>query len=210
MNKKLKFLAAAVPAAGLIAGLAACGSTHTVTKTVPGPTTTHISNSGGNQGSAAVPAPSSSAPVTPSSAPSGPLGTAFTVTATNDAGSPSSYDVTAISVDQQAQLTPYETVITPGDHTVAVEFVLTGNTGQSSDDANSDAVVIGTDGQDYDPSFNNVSDGTNFNSGDFEVSAGQTVRGWVTFELPPGVQAASVQWSPDTFSGTQPGTWSVG
>lgn len=41
MNKKLKYLAA-VPVAGLIAGLAACGSTHTVTKTitVPGPVVT--------------------------------------------------------------------------------------------------------------------------------------------------------------------------
>lgn len=39
MNKKLKCLAA-VPVAGLIAGLAACGTTHPVTKTVPGPSVT--------------------------------------------------------------------------------------------------------------------------------------------------------------------------
>lgn len=58
------------------------------------------------------------------------------------------------------------------------------------------AVAVGTDGQDYTPSFANITDGTNFNDGDFNVSAGQTVNGWVSFELPPGVTIASVQWTP--------------
>lgn len=35
----------------------------------------------------------------------------------------------------------------------------------------------------------------NFNSGEFEVSAGQTEKGWVAFELPPGV-TVQMQWAP--------------
>jgi hypothetical protein len=47
-----------------------------------------------------------------------------------------------------------------------------------------------------------VTAGTNFNSGEFDVSPGQTVTGWVSFELAPGATMASIQWSPGAGSQT--------
>jgi hypothetical protein len=43
--------------------------------------------------------------------------------------------------------------------------------------------------------YNSIADGTNFANGEFTVDPGQSIRGWVAFELPPGVSVASVQFS---------------
>ena len=94
-----------------------------------------------------------------------------------------------------------------GSRFVGVEFTISGVTGYSSDDANSDAVVIGSDGQTYQPDFDSISAGTTFNSGDLSVSPGQTVHGWVTFQLPDGMKPASVQWQADMFGSNPPATW---
>jgi hypothetical protein len=40
-----------------------------------------------------------------------------------------------------------------------------------------------------------VADGTNFDNGEFNLSAGQSVIGSVSFELPPSASVASVQWT---------------
>jgi hypothetical protein len=87
------------------------------------------------------------------------------------------------------------------------EFTIAGESGQTSDDANDDAVAVGTDGQDYTSSVESITDGANFNYGEFNVTAGQTVNGWVSFELPPGVSIASIEWAP---GGGQAATWTVG
>lgn len=116
------------------------------------------------------------------------------------------YDVTLDKVTQYATASQYENVQNPGDHFAAVQFTITGVTGTSSDDANSDASVIGSDGQEY--SFAAaVLTVPNFNSGLFNVSAGITVKGWVAFELPPGVTITQVQWSPGISTGA--GTWNA-
>jgi len=94
------------------------------------------------------------------------------------------------------------------DHVTAAEFSITGKTGQSSDDANSDAVAVGSDSHDYTSSADDVTAGTNFNSGEFNVTPGQTVTGWVSFELAPGATMASIQWSPGL--GGQTATWTLG
>jgi len=156
--------------------------------------------------------PATSAPAaTPTPTPSlttAPVGGTFTDTTTNNTtGATTTYNVTLDKVDQNAALGPYETLTNGNDHVTGAEFTIAGTSGQTSDDANSDAVAVGTDGQDYTFSANSITDGTNFNYGEFNVSAGQTVNGWVSFELPPGVSIASIQWAP---GGGQAATWTVG
>lgn len=181
----------AVPAIALAAGLglAACGTS--VTKAP-----------------AAAPANAATS-ASPSSAPlSGPVGTTYTATGPNGPnGQTTEYSVTLVQVEQQATLGQYETLTNGSDHVTAAEFTIKGITGQSSDDANSDAVAVGTDHQNYTPAMDDVTAGTNFNSGEFNVTPGQTVTGWVSFELAPGANMASVQWSPGI--GGQTATWNV-
>ncbi len=137
------------------------------------------------------------------------MGGTFSDTTTNNTtGATAVYNVTLDKVDQNAALGPYETPTNANGHMAGAEFTIVGQSGQTSDDAKDDAVAVGTDGQDYTSSVLAITDGTNFNYGDFNVAAGQTVNGWVSFELPPGVTIASVQWSPG-FSG-QAATWTVG
>jgi hypothetical protein len=194
---------AAVPAIALgAAGLAACSTTtvHRAVAAVPATTSAPAA--------AATSSPASSAPAT-SAPPSntGPIATTFTVTGTDNNGNASTYNVTAVRVDQHSSLLPYDSLTNPADHLAAVEFRITGVTGQSSDDANSDAQAFTGNTEQVSSAFNQTPDGGNWNSGEFTVAPGQTASGWVTFELPPGQTVASVQWAPG-FSG-QAGTWTV-
>ena len=161
---------------------------------------------------AATSPPSPAASSSPAPSPSlttGTIGSGFEVTGPNGpAGATTVYDVTLDQVDQHASLGQYETLTNGDDHVTGAEFTITGKTGQTTDDADSDAVAVGTDGQDYTASFDTITDGTNFNHGDFNVGPGQAVKGWVAFELPPGVSIASIQWSPGL--GGQTATWTVG
>jgi hypothetical protein len=195
-----------IPVAGLaIAGLslAACGTA--VAKT-PAPV---ASASSASSSVPAAPA-SSSPPSSPSSGPlSGPVGTSYQVTGANGPnGENTVYTVTLVQVEQQATLGQYGTLTDGSDHVTAAEFTITGKTGESSDDANSDAVAVGTNGQDNTSSFDTITAGTNFDSGEFDVTPGQSVTGWVSFELAPGTSIASVQWSPGI--GGQTATWTLG
>jgi hypothetical protein len=203
MNITKRPVALAIGTCGLLAAAGCAGAT--VTKTV-------TATSSGAAAPSSAAAAATSAPPAPPSSPSpvtsGPLGTAFTVTTQDDNGNNVSYTVTAETVDQHAGLGPYETLDNNADHMAAVKFTITGVTGQVSDDADSDAVAIGTDTTEYQPSFNDVTDGGNFNSGSFAVAPGETVSGWVAFEVPPGQTIASVQWSPNSFESSH-ATWTV-
>jgi hypothetical protein len=208
-------LAAALASAAIGGGIAACAPA-TVTKapaaqpqasTAPAPVTTDANGAtcpvtgltadGYCPGS--TPAPSDPA--------SGPLGTSFTVTTQDNAGSPVSYEVAAVKVDQRSALAPYDQLGNPADHLTAVKFTITGKAGQSGDDANIDASAISSDTTQVQTRYNDTPDGGNFASGSFTVAPGQTVSGWVTFELPPGQTVASVQWAPG-FDGSA-ATWTV-
>jgi hypothetical protein len=174
-------------AALTIAAVAACGTTSIAKTTAP-----------------SAPAPSPTSPP----ANTGPLGTAYKVTTTDDSGNPVSYSVTLVKVDQRAGLGAYQSLANPADHMVAARFTITGISGQVSDDSNNDANVIGSDTTEYESSYLSVTDGPNFNDGTFEVGPGQTVSGWVSFELPSGVTAASVDWQPGLEGGAA--TWTLG
>jgi Protein of unknown function (DUF2510) len=144
----------------------------------------------------------STASPTSSSPPTGSIGTTFTVTSSDG----SSYDVTLDQVNQHATLAPYETLNNQADHAAAAEFTITGESGQSSDDANSDANAIGSDQTEYQFAALSLTV-PNFNGGDFTIAPGQTEKGWVAFELPPGVTIAQVQWAPGI--GGQAATWQL-
>jgi len=68
------------------------------------------------------------------------------------------------------------------------------------DDANDDAELVGTDGRDYTPDFDAVSQCTNFDSGEYSIEPGEKVTGCVVFALPAGVAPAKLLWTPAGFS----------
>jgi hypothetical protein len=184
---------AALAAGASVIAVAACGPT--VSKTAALPSTFTPSPVASAPATSAPAAPATSAePVT-----TGPLGTTFTVTEDGASGA-TSYTVTAVKVDQHAALTSYESLQTAGDHMAAVRFTVKGVTGQDSDDANNNASITGADTTEYPASFLNVTDGPNFNGGTFRVSPGQTVSGWVAFEVPAGASGFS----------SQAATWKLG
>jgi hypothetical protein len=191
----------ATAAAGLVLAAAGCTGT-SVSRAASAPASAPPA--------ATTTAPAGNVPLNASSAPatSGPVGTAFTVTTQDDSGGAVVYDVTLDQVVQHAQLTSYETLASPGDHMAAARFTVKGVTGQATDDANNDAVAIGSDSTEYPFSDNGVASGPNFASGTWSAGPGETVSGWVAFELPAGVTVASVQWSPGSFSGSH-ATWTV-
>jgi hypothetical protein len=200
-NINKQHVALGIGACGLLAAAGCAGST--VTKIVTPPPTPAASSSPAE--AAAVPPPSPSAS---SSALTGPIGTTYTDSGQNDAGNNFVLNVTCTKVDQHAQFAnSYESLTNSGDHLVAVEFKLTETSGNDSDDVNGDASVIGTDGQQYTSEYDDVADGTNFDAGEFNLSAGQSVTGWVSFELPSGVSVASVQWTAGLDG--QAATWTV-
>ena len=120
-----------------------------------------------------------------------PLGATFTVTSYDGT---STYDVTLDKVTQHVKLGQYDTLNNDQDHAAAAEFSITGRSGSSRDDAFVNANAIGSDQTEYQssPITENL---PQFSYGEFRVAPGQTVKGWVTFELPPGVTVAQVQWA---------------
>jgi hypothetical protein len=133
----------------------------------------------------------------------GPIGTVYTDTdASGDV-----MNVTLTGVTDPATGADIYTTPDNGNRFVAAKFSLTGTSGTSSDDANSDAVVIGSDGQTYSPDYSDVRGCTNFNEGEYSVGPGHTSVGCVVFQIPNGVKVAQVQWG-GVYGGT-PATWDV-
>jgi hypothetical protein len=161
--------------------LAACGST--------------ISNS--NAGS-------TSGPTSTPNSLTGPIGTAFTDTdSTNDV-----MTVTLTAVQDPAVGSDQFDQPDAGNRFVAAKFTLVGKTGAFSDDANSDATLIGSDSQTYQPDFDNVNGCTNFNSGSFTVTPGETSIGCVVFQVPSAIKVKQIQWGSE-FSTGAPAVWTV-
>jgi hypothetical protein len=64
-----------------------------------------------------------------------------------------------------------------------------------NEDANTDAVLVGGNGQNYSADFGDIVGYTNFDSGAIRVAQGDTVTGSVAFQVPDGVTVSMVQWS---------------
>ena len=83
-----------------------------------------------------------------------------------------------------------------GKRFVGLVFRVKALTGSPKDeDANNDAVVVGSNGQKYSADFDGIAGYTNFDHGVIHVSQGETVTGSVTFQVPNGVQVSTVQWT---------------
>jgi hypothetical protein len=83
-----------------------------------------------------------------------------------------------------------------GKRFVAVDFSLHNISGSTiSDDADSDASVVGTDSQVYTADFSQVSECTNFNAGEFTLTPGESESGCVTFQLPTGVGIKRIEFT---------------
>lgn len=160
----------------------------------------------------ATPSPGASRTSTPEPAstptdtgnPSGALGDSFTIS-----GQGSSYSVRLVKVLQHAAPSDEFEAPGAGKHLAGAELVIKGISGHESDDADNDLTAQGSDGQTYQPSFNSIAAGTNFDSGQFRVSAGVHARGWVSFELPSGVRIAALMWVPESGLNDSVATWQL-
>lgn len=155
-------------------------------------------------------APARTAPAAaPATTPSNtdPVGTAYTVSGTGDNAGPMSHTVTLIKFLPNAQPDNSFDAAPAGSRMVGAEFKITGVTGISTDDANSNAVVSGSNQEEYQPAFSGLAAGTNFNYGTFNVTVGQTQVGRVAFQIPTTVSTVTVRWAPE-LSGAS-ATWTV-
>lgn len=96
----------------------------------------------------------------------------------------------------------------PGKRFVATVFTITNTSHQAvQGDANNDVSVIGSDNQSYSPDFSDVAECTNFNSGSFNLGAGESVSGCVVFQVPTAVTVAKVQFTPSAGFASDFGEW---
>lgn len=183
----------------IIIGAVASSQNNGVTKSSTSPaahTSTKHSSSGSQQ-----PADNST---------TGPVGSTFTVTDTNQNGATVKYSVTLDKVIQHAAPDNSFDTAPAGDHLAAAEFTIKGLVGDDQDDANNNASVTGTNSQTYNSGIEGVAAGTNFSNGQYNTSPRSVSIGWVSFEVKDGVHVASVQWGPDSgMSDETPATWTV-
>jgi hypothetical protein len=79
---------------------------------------------------------------------------------------------------------------------VAAVFRITAVTGSPKDeDAIDDAELVGSNGQIYNYSFDDIVGYTNFNDGVIQVAKAGTTTGAVSFQVPDGVRVTDIQWT---------------
>jgi hypothetical protein len=152
----------------------------------------------------AAPKSSEAAP-SPASSLSGPVGTSYSVTDSNG----NKISVTLARVIDPAQGADQFTTPQSGSRFVSAVLNIKGISGTFSDDANNDATIIGSNGQTYTADFDRITGYTNFNDGEFSVSAGESSVGAVTFEIPLAVKISKVEWSANGGFGGAPAEWLI-
>lgn len=85
----------------------------------------------------------------------------------------------------------------PNGNSYVAALLTIKNTGSSafSGDANSDASLIGSNNETYSASFESVNECTNFNSGEYQLGAGESSTGCVVFSVPAGVTPVKFKYS---------------
>jgi len=126
----------------------------------------------------------------------GTIGSAFSVAD----GKGNVYRVTLVRVVDPATGADQLSSPESGKRFVGLVFSVKAVTGSPQDeDANTDAVASGGNGQTYSAAFQALAGYTNFDHGAIHVAQGETVTGSVTFQVPNGVQVSNVRWT--TLSG---------
>jgi hypothetical protein len=133
------------------------------------------------------------------------VGQGFTVTAESGG----KYDVYFTRMVDPAHGSNAFTTPDKGNRFVGAVFTIKGISGSPSDDANNDAILIGSNGQTYTADFDSIKDYTNFNDGQFNVSSGAVQVGAVTFQVPDGIEVTEIQWSSTGGFGGTPAVWRV-
>jgi len=124
--------------------------------------------------------------------PPGQVGSSFEL----KDGSGNLYQVTLAKVIDPAKGENQFAAPDAGKRFVGFVFRVKALTGSPKDeDANNDAVVVGSNGQNYSADFDGIAGYTSFDHGVIHVSQGETVTGAVTFQVPNGVTASKVQWT---------------
>ena len=139
-----------------------------------------------------TPSPSGTSASAGHQEPPGQIGSPFEL----KDGSGNLYRVTLAKVIDPAKGENQFTVPDAGKRFVGLVFQVKALTGSPQDeDANNNAVVIGSNGQNYAADFDGIAGYTNFDHGAIHVSKGETVTGSVTFQLPKDVKVSTVQWT---------------
>ena len=134
---------------------------------------------------------SSGALATAQLAPPGKIGSSFDL----KDGSGDSYRVTLVKVIDPALGADQFSSPDSGKRFVGLVFRIKALTGSpQNEDADTDAVLVGANGQNYTADFDRIAGYTNFDSGVIHVAQGDTVTGSVTFQVPAGVTVSKAQW----------------
>jgi hypothetical protein len=158
---------------------------------------------------ASSPDASFSASASASAPQAGSVGDTFTITGTDDNDNTIKYDVTLVKVIAPAHGSDEYTTPDSGKRFVGAVFTVKDDEGNVSDeDANSDASAVGGNNQTYTADFSTIEGYTNFNHGDLNVAAGQTVTGALTFQVPEGVSVSRVLWQPGGIDNSS-ATWNL-
>jgi len=142
--------------------------------------------------------------ITPSPSASGGLATGLQ-SPPGKVGSPfdlrdghgNTYRVTMVKVIDPARGADQSSSPDTGKRFVGLVFRIRALTGSpQNEDADSDAVLVGGNGQTYSADyFDGIIGYSNFDSGSIHVAPGNTVTGAVTFEVPDGVTISKIQWT---------------
>jgi hypothetical protein len=166
--------------------------------------------SGGNKTTVNTTASKTSTSTTSSKSSSSSSTTTAHVGSTVNVGGSKGLGVTLTQVIDPASGADQYTTADAGKRFVAADLKITNNgTAAFSDDANSDVTLIGSDNQSYTADFDNVSECTNFNSGQYTLAPGESSTGCVVFQVPDGVNTAKVQFQTQSGLSQSTGEWLV-
>jgi hypothetical protein len=164
-----------------------------------------IATSGGNgvstspSGTAGTPQAQGSSPAAAQAAAPAGLGSYFDI----QDSSGDTYRVTLVKIIDPAQGADQFTTPDNGKRLVGAVFTIKALSGSPKDeDANSDAALVGSDGQTYTPDIGDIAGYTNFSDGEINVAQGESSTGSVTFQVPTGVKVSKVQWSASSGFGS--------
>lgn len=158
----------------------------------------------GHADSANGPTPSSAGETATATTKSGHTGDTLTLTRA---------DGTKVAVTLEKVINP--ATVTPGHGEAGFTYIATqvkiANQGTAvmNGNANTNVSVFGSDGQNYAPDLNNVSECTNFDSGMFHISPAESATGCVVFALPRGVTPAKVKYAPSSGFADDFGEWTL-
>ena len=111
--------------------------------------------------------------------------------------------MTLVKVIDPAQGADQFTTPNSGERFVGAVFRITALKGSPQDeDANNDAVIVGSNGQSYTADFSDIAGYTNFADGVIHVAQGETEIGAVTFQVPTTVKVAKIQWGASSNFGS--------